>query len=84
MEGWQYTRDQSSMAQILSKMSNCGALLMNWGEARLWIGSIPQQIKNLQEELQWIRDRKAEDNSLEALERTEQANFEELAVQRGD
>ncbi|GLT64754.1 hypothetical protein SLA2020_372260 [Shorea laevis] len=83
MEGWQHTRDQSSMAQILSKTLNCGALVMTWGDARLWIGSIPQQIKNLQEELQSIQDGKAEDNSLEALERTEQANFEELAVQRG-
>ncbi|GLT50260.1 hypothetical protein SLA2020_237560 [Shorea laevis] len=44
-EGWQYTRDQSSMAQILSKTSNCGALLMDWGEARLWIGAYQNKLR---------------------------------------
>ncbi|GLU01226.1 hypothetical protein SLE2022_185390 [Rubroshorea leprosula] len=72
------------MAQILSKTLDCGALLMDCGEARLWVGSIPEQIKNLQEELQWIQDGKAEDNTLETLERTELASFEELAIERGD
>ncbi|GLT26756.1 hypothetical protein SLA2020_018010 [Shorea laevis] len=72
------------MAQIPSKTSNCGALLTDWGEACLWVGSIPEQIKNSQEELQWIQDGKAEDYTLETLERKELASFEELAVERGD